>query len=103
MSLNKEGNSLFSTDKRTLRSAVLGQVYWKGGYSLSGFLKLVDGDGKSLVEYKGLRVGGRLGTLEFRVELGDEGLDEVIVSGMAMLSESMTSMANTAGALAVAS
>ena len=50
-----------------------------------------------------MRGGGRLGTLELHVEVGEEGLDEVVVSGMAMLSESMTSMANTAGALAVAS
>ena len=98
VSLNKEGG-LISTDKRTLRSAALGEVYWQGGYSMTGFMKLVDGKGKSLVEYKAMRVTSRMGTMEIHVELGQEGLDEVIVSGVAMLSEGMTSMGTSAAAL----
>ncbi|CAF9916476.1 MAG: hypothetical protein ALECFALPRED_010732 [Alectoria fallacina] len=99
VSLNKEGG-FFSTDKRTLRSAVMGEVYWKGGYSSSGFMKLVDGTGKSLVEYKDKRVSmNRMGVLEIHVELGQEALDEVVVSGIAMLSEERTSMAGTAAAM----
>ena len=100
VSMCKEGG-FFSTDKRTLRSAALGEVYWKGGYSMTGFLKLVDGNGKSMVEYKGMRVGGRMGTLEIDTELGQEGLDDAVVSGMAMLSESFTSLGNTAAAMSV--
>ena len=101
VSFNKEGG-LISTDKRTLRSAALGEVYWHGGNSMTGFLKLVDGKGKSLVEYKAMRVMGRMGTMEIDVELGQEGLDEVVVSGIAMLSEGMTSMGSSAAALSTA-
>ncbi len=68
---------------------------------MTGFLKLVDGNGKSMVEYKGLRVDGRMGTLEIDTELGQEGLDEAVVSGMAMLSEFFTSLGNTAAAMSV--
>ena len=96
--LNKEGG-FFSTNKRTLRSAVLGEVYWKGGYQQSGFIKLVDRNGKSLAEYKSMRLTGRMGTMEIHIELGQEGLDEVIVGGMAMLSEEMTSMSASAAAI----
>lgn len=102
VSLNKEGG-LISTDKRTLRSAALGgEVYWQGGNSMTGSLKLVDGKGKRLVEYKARRVTSHLGTLEIDVELGQEGLDEVVVSGIAMLSEEMTSMDSSAAALSTA-
>ena len=96
--LDKEGG-FFSSNKRTLRSAVLGEVYWKGGSHQSGFFKLVDGNGNSLIEYKAMRLTGKMGTLEIDTELGQEGLDEVIVSGMAMLSEEMTSMGATAAAI----
>ncbi|KAF6241789.1 hypothetical protein HO173_000501 [Letharia columbiana] len=99
VSMNKEGG-LFSTDKRTLRSAGLGEVYWKGGYSETGFMKLVDGNGKSLVEYKDMRMSMKtMGILEINVELGQEGLDEVVVSGIAMLSEERTSMSATGAAM----
>ena len=101
VSFNKEGG-LFSTDKRTFRSAALGEVYWQGGNSMTGFIKLMDGKGKSLVEYKAMRVMGRMGTMEIDVELGQEGLDEVVVSGIAMLSEGMTSMGASAAALSTA-
>ena len=99
---NKE-SSLISTDKRTLRSAALGQeVYWQGGNSMTGFMKLVDGKGKRLAEYKAMRVMSRMGTMEIDVELGQEGLDEVVVSGIAMMSEGMTSMGSSAAALSTA-
>ena len=63
-------------------------------------MKLVDGTGKSLVEYKDKRVSmNRMGVLEIHVELGQEALDEVVVSGIAMLSEERTSMAGTAAAM----
>ncbi|KAL9066465.1 MAG: hypothetical protein Q9161_007528 [Pseudevernia consocians] len=101
VSLNKEGG-LFSSDKRTFRSAELGEVHWKGGYSETGFMKLVDANGKSLVEYKAQRVGSKIGTLEIDTELGQEGLDEVVVSGIAMLSEEATSMSATAAAISTA-
>ena len=98
-SLNKEGG-IFSTDKRTLRSELLGgEVFWKGGYA-SGFMKLVDGQDKSLVEYKDKMVSGdKMAVMEIHVELGQEALDEVVTSGVAMLSEEKTSMRATAGAM----
>ena len=101
VSLNKEGG-FFSTDKRTFRSAVLGEVYWKGGYSQTGFIKLVDGHMKSVVEYKPMRHGGKIGTMEIDIEIGQDGLDEMVVSGMAMLSDSMTSMSASARAISMA-
>ena len=101
VSLNKEGG-LISTDKRTLRSTALGEVYWQGGNSMTGFMKLADGKGKILVEYKAMRVVSRMGTMEIDVELGQEALDEVVVSGIAMLSEEMTSMGTSAAALSTA-
>ena len=69
---------------------------------MTGSMKLVDGKGKRLVEYKGRRVTSRMGTMEIDVELGQEGLDEVVVSGIAMLSEEMTSMGSSAAALSTA-
>ena len=69
---------------------------------MTGFMKLVDGKAKRLVEYKGRRVMSRMGTMEIDVELGQEGLDEVVVSGIAMLSEEMTSMGSSAAALSTA-
>lgn len=103
ISLNKEGGLFFSSDKRTFRSPTLGLVYWKGGYG-SGFLKMVDGRNKSLVEYKDLRVSGvKMGVMEIYVEMGQEALDEVVVSGMAMLSEERTSMSSVAGSMSGAS
>lgn len=100
VSLNKEGG-FFSTNKRTFRSAVLGEVYWKGGVSITGFMKMDDGKGETLVQYKPMRNMGRMGTMEIGTELAQEGLDEVVVSGIAMLSEEMTSMSNTARAVAI--
>ena len=74
-------------------------MFWKGGYA-SGFMKLVDGHDKSLVEYKDKMVSGdKMAVMEIHVELGQEALDEVVTSGVAMLSEEKTSMRATAGAM----
>ena len=64
-------------------------------------MKLVDGNGMSLAEYKAMRIDGRMGTIAVNTELGQEGLDEVVVSGIAMLSEEMSSMSATAAAVSV--
>lgn len=97
--LNKEGG-FFSNDKRAMRSAVLGQVCWssrqvnnpwKGGRAETSFMRLVDANGKTLVEYKDEgHTLERMGVVEVGVELTRGGLDEVVVSGMAMLSEEQT-------------
>ena len=99
VSLDKEGG-FFSNNKRTMPSKVLGQVDWssrlinnpwKGGRSETSFMKLVDTSGKTLVEYRdeGYTLK-RLGVIEVHVELTQVGLEEVVVSGMAMLSEEQT-------------
>lgn len=62
----------------------------------------MDGKGRSLVEYKAMRVMSRMGIMEIDVELGQEGLDEVVVSGIAMLSEGTSSMGTSAAALSTA-
>ena len=81
----------------------MGEVHWQGGGSFSqpGFFKLVDANGKSLVEYKDMRVDSKMGTMDIHVELRKEALDEVVVSGMAMLSEARTSTSASAVATAV--
>lgn len=101
VSLNKEGG-FFSNDKRTMRSSRLGQVYWssrqvnnpwKRGRLETSFMKMVDMNGKALVEYKDEgHTLKRMGSIEIGVELTQEELDEVVVSGMAMLSEEQTGM-----------
>ena len=68
---------------------------------MTGYMKLVDGKGKSLVEYMAMRVNGKMATLEIDPELGQEGLDEVVVSGIALLSEEMNSMSAAAGLISV--
>ena len=65
------------------------------------FFKLVDGNGKNLVEYKDMRVDDKMGTLDIHVELRKEALDEVVVSGIAMLSEERASTGASAMALNV--
>ena len=59
----------------------------------------MDGNGKSLVEYKPMRVDSKIGTMEIHVELGKETLDEVVVSGIAMLWGGDTSMSVTAAGM----
>lgn len=56
-------------------------------------MKLVDVNGKVLVEYKDKgHTLKRMGSMDIGVELTQEGLDEVVISGMAMLSEEQTGM-----------
>lgn len=99
VSLNREGG-FFSNDKRGMRSALLSRVYWssrrvnnpwKGGRSETSFMKLADAGGKALVEYRDEgHTLKRMGVVEIYAELALEGLDEVVVNGMAMLSEEQT-------------
>lgn len=54
-------------------------------------MKLVDANGRALVEYRDEgHTLKRMGVLEIGVELTQEELDEVVVSGMAMLSVEQT-------------
>ena len=61
----------------------------------------MDANGKELVEYKDMRVDSKMGTMEIHVELGKEALDEVVVSGIAMLSEERSSTGAAAVAMVV--
>ena len=76
VTLNKEGG-FFSNDKRAMRSAVLGHVYWssrqvnnpwKGGRLETSFMRLADAKGRTLVEYKDEgHTLARMGVLEIRM------------------------------------
>ncbi|KAL2043841.1 hypothetical protein N7G274_003361 [Stereocaulon virgatum] len=101
--LTKEGH-VFSIDKRTYQSAQGSMFAWKGGYVGSGFLKLVDGQGKEWARYLNrMYTGSKMGVFEIMVEpLGEEMLDEIVVGGLAMLSEEKTSMGGVAASIASA-
>ena len=99
ITLDKEGG-FFSNGKRTMETAVLGHVYWssrqvnnpwQGGRLETSFMKLADESGRILVEYRDEgHTLERMGVWEVAVEVRQEGLDEIVVSGMAMLSEEQT-------------
>ena len=99
VTLNREGG-FFSNNKRAMWSAVLGHVYWssrqvnnpwKGGQLETSFMRLADASGRTLVKYgdEGHTLD-RMGVLDIGVELRPEALDEIVVSGMAMMSEEQT-------------
>ena len=59
-------------------------------------MKLVDTSGKTLAEYRDEgHILKRMGVLEIYADLSQEGLDEVVVSGMAMLSKEQTGVRAT--------
>ncbi|KAK3167491.1 hypothetical protein OEA41_010618 [Lepraria neglecta] len=101
--LTKEGG-IFSIDKRAYQSVQGSTFYWKGGYVGSGFLKLVDGQGKEWARYLNrMYTGNKMGVFEIMVEpLAEEMLDEIVVGGLAMLSEEKTSMGGVASSIASA-
>jgi len=95
VSLNREGG-LLSSDKRVLHSSVLGEVHfrtrvdsdpWKNGALMTSFIRCVDGEGRDLLVYRDESYHvDRMGCLEIDNPLSQEGLDEVIVSAIAILS-----------------
>ena len=100
--LNKSGN-VFSLNKRSLESISGQTLYWKGGVAASGFLKLVDADGETVAKYENRAYSGvKMGVFEIMREMNDEGLDEIVVSGCATISEEKTSMTGTATAISSA-
>lgn len=95
---DKEGG-LFSTAKRTLRTQSHGTLFWKGGYAASGFMKLVDERKGIVADYQNrMYSGNKMGIMEIMnlVDVDDQLLDEIVVSGIAMLSEEKCSMTNVA-------
>jgi len=102
---NKEGG-VFSTAKRTLRTQSHGTLHWKGGYAASGFMKLMDERKKIVADYQNrMYSGNKMGIIEIMnlVDVDDAFLDEIIVSGIAMLSEEKCSMTNVAANMSSAS
>ena len=98
---NKEGG-FFSTAKRTLRTQSHGTLFWKGGYAASGFMKLVDEKGNIVADYVNKMYTGRnMGIIEIMnlLDVDDVLLDEIVVSGIAMLSEEKCSMTNVAASM----
>ena len=54
-------------------------------------MRLVDASGRTLVDYKDEgHTLNRMGVLDTRIELTREALDEVVVSGLAMMSQEQT-------------
>jgi len=100
--MTKDGGP-FSTDKRAFETS-RGTMFWKGGVSATAFLRLVDDQGNTVATYKNEAYSGNvMGKFEiFTSPLEDNELDEVIVSGLAMLSEQKTSMGQTAANMASA-
>ena len=97
-SFNKEG-SVFSTAKRTLRTQSHGTLWWKGGYAASGYMKLLDEKGNIVADYQNKMYSGKtMGIIQIMtlVDVDDSLLDEIVVSGIAMLSEEKCSMTNVA-------
>ena len=82
---------------------VQGLLYWKGGYAETGFLKLVDEHGAIVCEFKNQEYTmKKMGVFEIMHEVGGEMLDDIVVSGVAMISEEKTSMSQVAGQMAAA-
>ncbi|MCJ1451249.1 hypothetical protein MMC28_001585 [Mycoblastus sanguinarius] len=103
LSMNKE-NKFFSTDKRAYDSIQGSKFWWKGGYAASQYQRLEDGDGKLWADFRSTAyTGSVMGVLGIYVEsVSEEMLDEIVVSGLAMVSEQKTSMTNTAAAISSA-
>ena len=101
--LNKPNSNIFSLNKRSLESSSGQTLYWKGGYAASGFLKLVDGNGEMVARYQNrMYTGEKMGVFEIMREMGEGEVDEVVVSGCALISEEKTSMTGTATAISSA-
>ena len=103
-SFDKKGG-VFSTNKRILQSQSHGTLYWKGGYAASGFLKLVDDENRIVADYINKQFTMRKkGIIEIMnlIDVDDAFLDEIVVSGIAMLSEESTSMGSVASSMACA-
>ena len=65
-------------------------------------MKLIDGKGKIVADYQNQQYSGKkMGIIEIMnlVDVDDEFLDEIVTSGLAMLSEQKTTMGATAANL----
>ena len=103
-SFNKEGG-VFSTAKRTLRTQSHGTLLWKGGYAASGYMKLLDEKGNIVADYQNrMYTGSKMGIIQIMslVDVDDVLLNEIVTSGIAMLSEEKCSMTNVAASMSAA-
>lgn len=93
MAFNKEGR-LFA-NKRVLHSGTLGTLHfrtrvadnpWKAGAPETTFMGCVDHNGQAVAEYReeGYDIK-RMGRLEIKKELSQDGLDEIVLSAIAMI------------------
>lgn len=103
ISMNKQGG-IFSTDKRPWESSSMGTLRWKGGVTATPFLRLADHNNHTIATYHSLAYTGRVtGKLDiFSDPMDQQTLDEVVVTGLAMISEQSSSMGQTAANLSAA-
>lgn len=96
-------SAAFSTDKRYFTTS-RGRMCWKGGVAASGFLKLQDSEQNTVATYKNTAYDGRrMGKIEIYADpLTQQELDEIVISGLAMISEQKVGMGQTAANLASA-
>ena len=95
--------STFSTDKRFFQTS-RGLMCWKGGVAASAFLRLLDEQGNTVATYTNTTYDGRrMGKIDVLADpLTQEELDEIVISGVAMISEQKVSMSQTAASMASA-
>ncbi|MCJ1478197.1 hypothetical protein MMC13_006873 [Lambiella insularis] len=99
--VKKIRTGLFANSKRAFESASLREeIYWKSRSTSFGFLELVDGDERQLARFKNSLRRKSLGSFEIVAEVEQEGRDEIVVSGLAILQEEMSSMGAVAIGLA---
>ena len=95
----------FSTDKHYFCTVHGASMCWEGGVAASGFLRMVDvATGTTMATYKNTAYDGRrMGKIEkFVKPLLQKELDEIVVSGIAMVSEQKVGMGQTAASMASA-
>lgn len=98
-SLNKVRTGFFANSKRALHAAALGEqeLYWKSRSTGFGILELVDGRDHRIASFKNSKTGAKLlGRFEIEADVDEDGRDEIVVSGLAVLQEEMTSMGTLA-------
>ena len=103
MTLMKKVGGVFSTNKRFFETSN-GTMCWKGGVAISGFLRCEDSHKNMLATFKNTAYSGRaMGTFEIYSDpMEPQLLDEIVISGLAMISEDKTSMTGTAASLSSA-
>lgn len=97
-SMNKESGGVFSADKRVYQSMQGTKFLWKG---VAQYLGLEDDKGTLYADFKNTAYSGTvMGVFHIYVEpLEAAMMDEIVVTGLAMISEQKTSMTSIAAAM----